>query len=75
MSVFVDTGPWYAATVPNDPRHADVLASHRQNGLPLITTDYVLDEALTLLRSRGEHLRAIALGRRILDLSGINVYF
>jgi predicted nucleic acid-binding protein len=29
---------------------------------PLLTTDYVIDETLTLLRARGERTRAIAFG-------------
>jgi len=75
MSVFIDTGPWYASVVPGDPRHADVMAWHRLNHQPLVTTDYVIDETLTLLRSRGERSRAISLGRRLLDLSGVTVHF
>ena len=75
MSIFIDTGPWYASVVPNDPRHATILNWHRQNNQPLITTDYVIDETLTLLRSRGEHSRAIALGRHLLDLGAVPVHF
>jgi predicted nucleic acid-binding protein len=41
----------------------------------LVTTDYIIDESLTLLRSRGERSRAIALGRHLLDLSGVTVHF
>jgi len=63
MSVFVDTGPWYAVIVPADPRHVQTLAWIRQNNGPLLTTDYIIDEVLTLLRARGEKHRAIALGR------------
>jgi uncharacterized protein len=75
MSVFVDTGAWYAGIVPTDPRHADVLQWHHQNVQPLITTDYVVDEVLTLLRSRGERKRALALGRQMLDLRAVNLHF
>lgn len=32
---------------------------------PLITTDYVIDETLTLLRARRETMRAIRLGRQL----------
>src|SRR5580700_7416955 len=75
MSVFVDTGPWFASVVPNDPRHAQVMAWLRLNHQQLVTTDYIIDETLTLLRSRGERARAIALGRHLLDLSGVTVHF
>jgi uncharacterized protein len=75
VSVFIDTGPWYASVVPADPRHAEVMAWFRTNHEPLTTTDYVIDEALTLLRVRGEPARAIALGRRLLDLSAVGIHF
>jgi len=41
----------------------------------LVTTDYIIDETLTLLRSRGERARAIALGRQLLDLSAVAIHF
>ena len=34
------------------------------NSSPLLTTDYVIDETLTLLRVRGERTRALLLGDR-----------
>jgi predicted nucleic acid-binding protein len=74
MATFVDTGPWYASVVPTDPQHAAVLDWHRKNIEPIITTDYVIDEALTLLRARGEYARAIALGRNLIDLSAIAIH-
>jgi len=62
--VFVDSGAWFAAVVPWDANHGAASAWFRLNERPLITTDYVLDETLTLLRARGEGQRAIALGHR-----------
>ncbi|TLY10884.1 MAG: type II toxin-antitoxin system VapC family toxin [Thaumarchaeota archaeon] len=54
--IFVDTGAWYASEVEDDVNHAAArkfLAkmSTGTHGVPL-TTDHVLDEAITLLRSR-----------------------
>jgi uncharacterized protein len=63
--IFVDTGAWFAAIVPTDPNHqraASFLATNRE---PLITTDYVVDETLTLLRARGERQRALLQDLRI----------
>ncbi|MDQ3438823.1 MAG: PIN domain-containing protein [Planctomycetota bacterium] len=68
MMTFVDTGVWFASIVPTDPRHGEVADWHRVNNLPLLTTDYVVDETLTLLRARGERTRAIELGRSFFDL-------
>ena len=67
--VFVDTSAWYASTVPSDPFHARILAWHRANQVALVTTDYVIDETLTLLRARGELARAVQFGRRFFDLA------
>ncbi|HZK82871.1 MAG TPA: PIN domain-containing protein [Humisphaera sp.] len=73
MSIFVDTGAWFASVVPADRHHLKVVAFLQHNPLPLITTDYVIDETLTLLRARGEVIKAISLGRQLLDLQMANV--
>lgn len=60
--LFVDTSAWFALTVPSDPNYASAKAWMQHNPSPLLTTDYVIDETLTLLRARGESQRAIVLG-------------
>src|SRR5215211_6607057 len=62
--IFVDTGAWYASLVPTDPDHASAMTWLAENDSPLLTTDYVVDETLTLLRVRGERKRALLLGER-----------
>jgi uncharacterized protein len=62
--IFVDTGAWYASLVPTDPDHARAVQWLAENHDPLLTTDYVIDETLTLLRVRGERRRALLLGSR-----------
>lgn len=62
--IFVDTGAWFAAVVPSDPNHPHAAAFLASNQEPLITSDFIIDETLTLLRARGEHSRALALGER-----------
>lgn len=62
--IFVDTGAWYASLVPTDPDHARAVQWLVENDSPLLTTDYVIDETLTLLRVRGERRRALLLGSR-----------
>lgn len=74
MDTFVDTGAWYASVVPSDPRHRAVLEWLGQNTRPLVTSDYVIDETLTLLRARGQRNRAIALGRHFYDLAGVAIH-
>lgn len=62
--IFVDTGAWYAAIVPTDPNHNLAAAFLVANREPLLTTDYIIDETLTLLRARGERGRALSLGEQ-----------
>ena len=62
--IFVDTGAWFACVVPTDPDHKAATAWLAANASPLLTTDYVVDETLTLLRARGERTRALVLGRK-----------
>lgn len=55
-SILVDTGAWYAYMDKDDPDHqlvADVLEEQYPF---LLTTDFIADETLTLLRYRsGSH--------------------
>ena len=64
--MFVDSSARFAAYVPTDPQYRIVqkaLASSDR----LVTTDYVLDETLTLLKARGHADRARRFGTRIFD--------
>ena len=63
--IFVDTGAWFASVVPWDGNHTAAVAWLGQNEETLITTDYILDETLTLLRVRKESERALALGEQL----------
>lgn len=57
---FADTGALFAVLVRADERHEEALAwiQKEKRYERLLTTDYVLDELLTLLRTRGEFKRA-----------------
>ncbi|WP_017325723.1 type II toxin-antitoxin system VapC family toxin [Synechococcus sp. PCC 7336] len=68
--IFVDTGAWYASIVPSDSNHPAAATGLAQSTQILLTTDYVIDETLTLLRARRESQRAIALG----DLSSMALH-
>lgn len=63
--ILVDTSAWYALVVPRDVHHAAATAWMAANTEPLIVTDYVVDETLTLLRAKGKNQRAIELGQRL----------
>ena len=64
--VFVDTGAWFARFVPADPDHPADCRWFDFNRQPLLTTDYVIDEFLTLLKVGGAYLRALAAGPLLL---------
>ena len=53
--LFVDTAGWMACADRNDPAHVKCVAvrdDKLRSGFLLVSTDYVLDETLTLLRLR-----------------------
>lgn len=59
MNIFVDTGGWFSMVVTSDADHrvaSDCFALFDED--TFITTDYVIDETLTLLRARGYDQRA-----------------
>jgi predicted nucleic acid-binding protein len=52
--IFVDTGVWYSLLVPKDPSHQKTAKWFDAVAQPIVTSDYVVDETLTLLLMRGE---------------------
>ena len=72
--IFVDTGAWFAAAVPSDPDHSAASRWLAGNTEPLLTTDYIVDETLTLLRARGERTRALLLGEGFFNAPLAEIY-
>ena len=66
-AIFVDTGAWFALFVPTDPDHVAASTWLDSNAAGLITTDYVIDELLTLLRVRNERRRSLDVGDALLS--------
>src|SRR6266545_7929536 len=73
--IFVDTGAWYALSVTSDADHAAATTWLSTNRDRLMTTDYVLNELLTLLRARGENEKAIEVGRGLLEQRSVSLVF
>ena len=67
--IFVDTGAWYARYVADDVDHAMAVAWFSSVPDRLVTTDYVVDELLTLLKARGYAEIAFTVGAPL--VSGI----
>jgi len=59
QSIFVDTSAWYAAMVRKDRDHEVAKQFLQNNVVSLITSDYVMDETVTLLQSRVGHRYAV----------------
>lgn len=54
-ALFVDTAGWMACADAADPAHESSCAARNAmlvRGIPLVTTDYIVDETLTLIRRR-----------------------
>jgi predicted nucleic acid-binding protein len=64
--IFVDTSAWFAFHSVRDVNHRAAAKAVDSFIEPLITTDYVVDETLTLFRARGEHRLALTFGMRVI---------
>jgi uncharacterized protein len=73
--VFVDTGAWYAWFVPGDPDHGRVESWFASNTEPYLTTDYCIDETLTLLVARRRLPRALDAGFAFFHESLAQIHF
>jgi predicted nucleic acid-binding protein len=73
--IFVDTGGWFAAVVSSDQHHDDATRWLTSNRQPLMTSDYVVDESLTLLRIRGYSARASTLGEALFSSRLARIYY
>ena len=71
--IFVDTSAWYALAEPGDPNSPAARSWLRTNTAALVTTDYILNELLTLLRARGKSHRGVTLGRKVLAGGAANM--
>ncbi|HEY3788942.1 MAG TPA: PIN domain-containing protein [Urbifossiella sp.] len=60
--IFVDTSAWYSRYVWKDPNHAAAKRFDDQPHDEFVTSDYIIDELLTLLKSRGNVERAVEVG-------------
>jgi uncharacterized protein len=73
--VFVDTSAWFAWFVTADPRHAQVTECLTRNTQPLLTTDYCVDEVLTLLLARKRLPRAVEAGQAFFQENLAHLHF
>jgi predicted nucleic acid-binding protein len=73
--VFVDTGVWFAILFAKDPLHQRARIWFDEVNEELVTSDYIVDETLTLLLMRGEPTKARDFGRQIIVAGGARLAF
>lgn len=73
--IFVDTGAWFARFVPDDPDHDHMAAWFAANTEPLVTSDYCIDETLTLMVARKRPALAIKAGTHFFAQSLARIQF
>ena len=62
----MDTGAWYALADRKDPDHASVAQCLRERAGRLVTTNFVFDESVTLIRFRLGTSAACTFGEELL---------
>ena len=73
--IFADSGGWFSLFVPDNNNHDVAVQWHTQNTQLLLTTDYVVDETLTLMKARGEYRRALTIGRQFFNGELAQIYY
>lgn len=72
--VFVDTSAFYALADDKDPAHPRALRFLESNDLPLLTTNYIFAESLSLLTKRLGKAAAIRFGAGLKTSELIRVF-
>ena len=71
--IFVDTGAWYALVDSDDADHKAAAAFLVSNTVPIITTNFIFSETITLIRYRIGHEAARIFGQKLKESSFVRV--
>ena len=71
--IFVDTGAWYALLDEDDANHHAAVKFKDSLPHPLMNSNYIVDEVLTLARNRLSHKVAVEIGQKLWDESSANL--
>ena len=71
--VFVDTGAWYALVDKDDADHGAATAFLASATSPLITTNTVFSETVTLIRYRLGHDAACSFGQKLKESTFVRI--
>lgn len=76
MKVFVDTSAWLAINDRNDQYHNKAVIKSleiKKQKIELISSEYIFDESLTLIRYRISHRAAVTFGNSLLNSSIVKI--
>lgn len=76
MRLFVDTSAWLALNDKNDQYHtraAAKISDIKKYKIELITSAYIIDESITLIRYRISHQAAVTFGESLLKSSIVSI--
>src|SRR4051812_19065862 len=71
--IFVDTGAWYALAIASDPDHEAAKAFVASISEPLATSDFIVDELLTLFSVRRQRAKGIDWIHDVLEQGGVDL--
>lgn len=74
--LFVDTSAWWALHDRSQPRHREVVAAlleAQRARTTIVTSDYVVDETLTVVRAKAGHALAVAVGEAVWRRRGAEI--
>lgn len=76
MRIFVDTSAWLALDDKNDRYHNKAVAKSseiKRQRIEIITSEYIIDETITLIRYRVSHQAAVIFGDSLLNSSIVRI--
>lgn len=76
MRLFVDTSAWLALSDKGDQHHGDAqsrISRIKKEKIEMITSSYVFDEAVTIIRYRVSHATAVTFGETLMSSSIVTV--
>ena len=76
MRLFVDTSAWLALNDKNDQYHGEAVsrsAKVKQQKIQLVTSEYVFDESITIIRYRVSHRAAVILGDALMSSTIVSI--
>jgi len=76
MRLFVDTSAWLALNDRNDQYYSRAAAKStdiKRHRIELITSEYIIDESITLIRYRVSHQAAVIFGNSLLNSNIVRI--